>query len=102
MYQRSVDVFLGLPFNIASYALLTHLIAHHCGLKVGELVISTGDTHIYTDHVEQVKEQLSREEFPLPTLILNSVKNNIFEMTIQDIHLENYQSHGAIKAKMAV
>jgi thymidylate synthase len=102
MYQRSVDVFLGLPFNIASYALLTHLIAHHCGLKVGELIISTGDTHIYTDHIEQVKEQLTREEFPLPTLMLNSVKNNIFEMTMQDIHLENYQSHGAIKAKMAV
>jgi thymidylate synthase len=102
MYQRSVDVFLGLPFNIASYALLTHLIAHHCGLKVGELIISTGDTHIYTDHVEQVKEQLTREEFLLPTLMLNSLKNNIFEMTMQDIHLENYQSHGAIKANMAV
>ena len=102
MYQRSVDVFLGLPFNISSYALLTHLIAHHCELKVGELVISTGDTHIYKDHIEQVKEQLTREEFPLPTLMLNSVKNNIFEMTMQDIHLENYQSHGAIKAKMAV
>ena len=102
MYQRSVDVFLGLPFNISSYALLTHLIAHHCGLKVGELVISTGDTHIYKDHIEQVKEQLSREEFPLPTLMLNSLKNNIFEMTMQDIHLENYQSHGAIKANMAV
>jgi thymidylate synthase len=102
MYQRSVDVFLGLPFNIASYALLTHLIAHHCGLKVGELIISTGDTHIYTDHVEQVKEQLTREEFMLPTLMLNSLKNNIFEMTMQDIHLENYQSHGPIKATMAV
>lgn len=102
MYQRSVDVFLGLPFNIASYALLTHLIAHHCRLKVGELIISTGDTHIYTDHIEQVKEQLSRTEYSLPTLMLNSVKNNIFEMTMQDIHLENYQSHGAIKANMAV
>jgi len=102
MYQRSVDVFLGLPFNIASYALLTHLIAHHCGLKVGELIISTGDTHIYTDHVEQVKEQLTREEFMLPTLMLNSLKNNIFDMTMQDIHLENYQSHGPIKATMAV
>jgi thymidylate synthase len=102
MYQRSVDGFLGLPFNISSYALLTHLIAHHCELKVGELVISTGDTHIYKDHIEQVKEQLTREEFPLPTLMLNSVKNNIFEMTMQDIHLENYQSHGAIKANMAV
>ena len=102
MYQRSVDVFLGLPFNIASYALLTHLLAHHCGLKVGELVISTGDTHIYKDHIEQVKEQLSREPYPLPTLMLNAEKNNIFEMTMNDIHLENYQSHGPIKATMAV
>jgi thymidylate synthase len=102
MYQRSVDVFLGLPFNIASYALLTHLLAHHCGLKVGELVISTGDTHIYKDHVEQVKEQLQRETYALPTLMLNTEKNNIFEMTMQDIHLENYQSHDAIKANMAV
>jgi thymidylate synthase len=97
MYQRSVDCFLGLPFNIASYALLTHLLAHHCGLKVGELVISTGDTHIYKDHIEQVKEQLTRETYPL-----NAEKNNIFEMTMQDIHLENYQSHGPIKATMAV
>jgi len=102
MYQRSVDVFLGLPFNISSYALLTHLIAHHCNLKVGELVISTGDTHIYKDHIDQVKEQLSREEYPSPTLMLNTQKNNIFEMTMQDIHLENYQSHGSIKANMAV
>jgi len=102
MYQRSVDVFLGLPFNIASYALLTHLLAHHCNLKVGELVISTGDTHIYKDHIEQVKEQLTREPYPLPTLMLNAEKNNIFEMTMQDIHLENYQSHGPIKATMAV
>ena len=102
MYQRSVDLFLGLPFNISSYALLTHLIAHHTGLKVGELIISTGDTHIYKDHVEQVKEQLTREEFPAPLLMLNSQKTNIFEMTMQDIHLENYQSHGQIKANMAV
>jgi thymidylate synthase len=102
MYQRSVDVFLGLPFNIASYALLTHLLAHHCGLKVGELVISTGDTHIYKDHIEQVKEQLTRETYPLPTLMLNASKTNIFEMTMEDIHLENYQSHGPIKATMAV
>jgi thymidylate synthase len=102
MYQRSVDVFLGLPFNIASYALLTHLLAHHCNLKVGELVISTGDTHIYKDHIEQVKEQLTRETYPLPTLMLNASKTNIFEMTMEDIHLENYQSHGPIKATMAV
>ena len=102
MYQRSVDVFLGLPFNISSYALLTHLLAHHCGLKVGELVISTGDTHIYKDHIEQVKEQLTREPYPLPTLMLNAEKNNIFEISMEDIHLENYQSHGPIKATMAV
>ena len=102
MYQRSVDVFLGLPFNIASYALLTHLLAHHTGLKVGELVISTGDTHIYKDHIEQVKEQLTRETYPLPTLMLNASKTNLFEMTMADIHLENYQSHGPIKATMAI
>jgi thymidylate synthase len=102
MYQRSVDCFLGLPFNIASYALLTHLLAHHCGLKVGELVISTGDTHIYKDHIEQVKEQLTRETYPLPTLMLNASKTNIFEISMADIHLENYQSHGPIKATMAV
>jgi len=102
MYQRSVDVFLGLPFNISSYALLTHLLAHHCNLKVGELVISTGDTHIYKDHIEQVKEQLTREPYPLPTLMLNASKTNIFEMTMADIHLENYQSDGPIKATMAV
>jgi thymidylate synthase len=102
MYQRSVDVFLGLPFNIASYALLTHLLAHHTGLKVGELVISTGDTHIYKDHVEQVKEQLTREPYPLPTLSLNPDKTNLFEMTMDDITLTNYTSHGPIKANMAV
>ena len=102
MYQRSVDVFLGLPFNISSYALLTHLLAHHCDLKVGELVISTGDTHIYKDHIEQVKEQLTREPHPLPTLMLNASKNNLFEMTMEDIHLENYKSDGPIKATMAV
>jgi thymidylate synthase len=102
MYQRSVDVFLGLPFNIASYALLTHLIAHHCGLKVGELIISMGDTHIYENHIEQVKEQLSREEFAQPKLLLNSQKTNIFEIAMNDISLEGYQSHGQIKATMAV
>jgi thymidylate synthase len=102
MYQRSVDVFLGLPFNIASYALLTHIIAQCCDLKVGELIISTGDTHIYQDHIEQVKEQLTREPLPLPTLFLNANKYKINEFTPEDIVLENYQSHGTIKAKMAV
>lgn len=102
MYQRSVDVFLGLPFNIASYALLTHLLAHHLDITVGELIISTGDTHIYLDHIEQVKEQLTRTEYELPTLWLNPNKKSIFEMSMDDIKLENYVSHGQIKAKMAV
>jgi thymidylate synthase len=102
MYQRSVDVFLGLPFNIASYALLTHMIAQVCGLEVGELVISTGDTHIYTNHVEQVKEQLSRAEFPQPQLKLNPAVTDINSFTMSDIELVGYQSHGQIKADMAV
>jgi len=102
MYQRSVDVFLGLPFNIASYALLTHMIAQVCDLKVGELVISTGDTHIYKDHIDQVKEQLTRDEFPLPKLFLNNAINDITKFTMDDIYLDDYRSHGPIKAKMAV
>jgi len=102
MYQRSVDVYLGLPFNIASYALLTHLIAHHCGFKVGELIISTGDTHIYKNHVEQVNEQLSRSEYPLPTLWLNPDVKDIEKFTMNDIKLIDYQSHGQLKAPMAV
>lgn len=102
MYQRSVDVFLGLPFNIASYALLTHLLAQVCDLKVGELIISTGDTHIYTNHVEQVTEQLSRESYPNPTLSLNKEIKDIDKFTISDIVLTDYKSHGTIKAEMAV
>ena len=102
MYQRSVDVFLGLPFNIASYALLTHLIAQVCDLKIGELVISTGDTHIYTNHIEQVNEQLSRESYPNPTLSLNKEIKDIDKFTMSDIVLNDYKSHGTIKAEMAV
>ncbi len=102
MYQRSVDVFLGLPFNIASYALLTHMIAQVCDLKVGELIISTGDTHIYSNHIEQVKEQLSREEYPLPLLFLDPKIKNIDKFLMDDILLFDYQSHGTIKAEMAV
>ena len=102
MYQRSVDVFLGLPFNIASYALLTHLIAHVCGYTVGDLIISTGDTHIYTNHVEQVKEQLLRAPYGKPALVLNPEITDINKFTMNDIHLEGYESHGAIKAHMAV
>lgn len=102
MYQRSVDTLLGLPFNIASYALLTNMIAHVSGLTAKELIISTGDTHIYLDHVEQVKEQLNRQEFELPTLWLNPEVTDIDKFTMTDIKLVNYQSHDAIKAKMAV
>jgi len=102
MYQRSVDVFLGLPFNIASYALLTHLIAQVCGLKVGELVISTGDTHIYSNHVEQVREQLAREPLAAPTLWLNPEIIDINQFKMEDIKLENYTSLSSIKAEMAV
>lgn len=102
MYQRSVDVFLGLPFNIASYALLTHLIAQVCGFTVGELVISMGDTHIYKDHVEQVKEQLSRQAYGMPALALNPDIKDITKFTMSDIQLVGYESHGQIKANMAV
>jgi thymidylate synthase len=102
MYQRSVDVFLGLPFNIASYALFTHMLAHVCNLNVGELVISTGDTHVYNDHIEQVKEQLSRTEYALPKLYLNPDIKDIDKFTMDDIKLVGYQSHGQIKANMAV
>jgi thymidylate synthase len=102
MYQRSVDVFLGLPFNIASYALLTHLIAQVCGLAVGELVISTGDTHIYSNHVTQVKEQLTRSPSSGPVLKLNLDIVDIDQFTMADIQLQNYTSMPSIKAPMAV
>jgi thymidylate synthase len=102
MYQRSVDVFLGLPFNIASYALLTHMIAQVTDLKVGELIISMGDAHIYLNHKEQVYEQLKREPYFPPTLWLNKDIKDIDKFTMDDIKLENYQSHGQIKAEMAV
>jgi thymidylate synthase len=102
MYQRSVDTFLGLPFNIASYALLTHMIAHVCNLKVGELIISTGDTHIYSNHVDQVREQLERTPFPLPALVLSPNIREIDKFTMSDILLQSYESHGTIKADMAV
>jgi len=102
MYQRSCDMFLGVPFNIASYSLLTHLIAQVCNLGVGEFVHVLGDAHIYLNHVEQVKEQLSREPLPAPQLWLNPDVTDITEFTMADIQLDDYQSHGAIKADMAV
>ena len=102
MYQRSCDMFLGVPFNIASYSLLTHMIAQVCGLDVGEFVHVLGDAHIYSNHVEQVKEQLSREPLPAAQLLLNPTIKDITEFTMNDIVLNNYQSHPPIKAEMAV
>lgn len=102
MYQRSADMFLGVPFNIASYALFTHMIAQVCNLNVGELIITFGDAHIYQNHIDQVKEQLSREPLTFPTLKLNSAITDINKFTMEDIELVDYKFHEAIKAPMAV
>jgi thymidylate synthase len=102
MYQRSADMFLGVPFNIASYALFTHMIAQVCYLEVGDLVISFGDAHIYHNHFDQVKEQLARKPLPLPELKLNQDIKVIMDFEMEDIELVNYESHGPIKAPMAV
>ena len=102
MYQRSCDMFLGVPFNIASYSLLTHLIAQVCGFGVGEFVHVLGDAHIYLNHVEQVKEQLTRKPLPAPQLSINTDIKDITKFTMSDIKLEGYQSHPPIQADMAV
>ena len=102
MYQRSCDMFLGVPFNIASYSLLTHMVAQVCGLGVGEFVHVLGDAHIYLNHVEQVKEQLAREPLPAPTLWINPEVNLIDHFTMEDFRLDGYDSHASIKAPMAV
>lgn len=102
LYQRSADVFLGVPFNIASYALLTLMIAQVCGLKPGEFVHSFGDVHLYNNHTEQAQLQLTRKPFPLPKMKINPAVTDIFNFQFEDFELLNYESHPAIKAPVAV
>ncbi len=102
MYQRSADVFLGVPFNIASYALLTLMIAQVCGLKPGEFIHVLGDTHLYLNHLEQAREQLQRKPYPLPTLWINPEVNDLFAFRFEDFRLEGYESHPHIKAPIAI
>ena len=101
MYQRSADIFLGVPFNIASYALLTHLVAKEIGADVGELILTFGDVHIYKNHIDAVKEQMTRKPYDFPTLDISNV-NSLYSVTVDDCKLVNYESHATIKADMAV
>lgn len=102
LYQRSADIFLGVPFNIASYALFTMMLAQVSGLKLGEFVHTLGDAHIYSNHIDQVKEQISRKPFPLPTMKINPNVKNIFDFKFEDFELADYQAHPHIKGDVAV
>jgi thymidylate synthase len=102
LYQRSADVFLGVPFNIASYALLTMMIAQVCGLEPGDFVHTLGDTHLYLDHLDKARLQLQREPFPLPTMRIDPGVDSIFGFQYEDFQLEDYQAHPHIKAEVSV
>jgi thymidylate synthase len=102
LYQRSADIFLGVPFNIASYALLTHMVAQQCDLEVGDFIWTGGDCHIYSNHHEQVELQLSRSPFPAPTLHIQRKPDSIFDYQFEDFEVRDYQCHPAIKAPVAV
>lgn len=102
LYQRSADIFLGVPFNIASYALLTHMVAQVCGLGLGEFIWTGGDCHLYSNHIEQAELQLSREPLPLPKLRLNPEIDNLFDFKFEDMELIDYQHHAPIKADVAI
>ena len=102
LYQRSADIFLGVPFNIASYALLTHMVAQVCGLQVGDFVHTFGDVHLYSNHFEQAREQLGRQPRPLPRLLLDPAVTDLFEFRAQHVRIEGYDPHPAIKARVAV
>ena len=102
LYQRSADIFLGVPFNIASYALLTHMVAQQCNLEVGEFIWTGGDCHLYSNHLEQVELQLSREPFPYPKLNIKRKPASIFEYEYEDFEILDYRHHPHIKAPVAV